>query len=115
MNIEETLNVMRALANGKDPESNQALEETNICRRPLTVKALNRAISSLVHEQQREKQKPTNAFRAWTGTEDAQVCEEIRQGVDFHEIARRHNRTLPSIIARLVKLGKIAPKSTKAA
>lgn len=29
--------------------------------------------------------------------------------MDFREIAKAHNRTVPSIVARLVKLGKIAP------
>jgi hypothetical protein len=109
MNIDETLKVMRALASGKDPESEQLLDETNICRRPLIVKALNRAISSLVQEQKREQNKPAKAFHAWTGAEIAQVCEELRQGMDFHDIAKKHNRTVASIIARLIKLGKIAP------
>ncbi len=112
MEIEETLKIVRALANGKDPESDQMLEETNICRRPLLIKALNRAISSLVQEQKREQSKPPKAFHAWTSAEVAQVCDELRQGIDFHEIAKRHNRTVPSIIARLVKLGKItSPKA----
>ena len=115
MNIEETLKLMRSLANGTDPETGAALEETNICRRPLMIKALNRALSSLVQEQKREQDKPAKAFHAWTGAEIAQVCEELRQGMDFHQIAKQHNRTVASIIARLVKLGKIAATPPKAA
>jgi len=115
MDIQETLKTMRALANGIDPETGNKLEEDSICRRPQIVKALNRAISALVHEEKREQRKPTNAFRSWRRTEDAQVCEEVRSGMDFHEIAKAHNRTLPSIIARLVKLGKITAAPPKAA
>jgi hypothetical protein len=107
VDISETLKVVRALANGVDPETGNKLEENSACRRPQIVKALNRAISALVQEQKREQRKPTNAFRAWTGAEDAQVCEEVRNGMDFHDIAKAHNRTVPSIVARLVKLGKI--------
>ena len=115
MDIPETLKIMRALANGKNPETGSALEQTSICRSPQTVKALNRAISALVQEQKREQRKPTNAFRSWTRAEDAQVCEEVRNGMDFHDIAKNHNRTVPSIVARLVKLGKITAMPKKAA
>lgn len=53
--------------------------------------------------------------RKWIHTEDAQVCEEGRSGTDFHEIAKTHNRSVGSIVARLVKLGKIAAPPAKAA
>jgi hypothetical protein len=115
MDIPETLKIMRGLANGVDLETGNELEKNSVCRRPQVVKALNRAISALVHEQKREQRKPSNAFRSWTRTEDAQVCEEVRSGMDFHDIAKAHNRTLPSIIARLVKLGKITAMPRKAA
>jgi len=52
-------------------------------------------------------------FRTWTRAEDAQVCEELRKGMDFREIAKAHDRTIPSIVARLVKLGKIVPKAAR--
>jgi len=108
--IEDALKIVRALANGKNPQTEEMLEAGSVCRQPLTVKALNRAISALVDAQARQSSRPINAFRAWTRAEDAQVCEELRQGKDFHEIAKAHNRTVPSIVARLVKLGEIAPK-----
>jgi hypothetical protein len=115
MDIPETLKIIRSLANGLDPDSGKGIHENSICRRPQVVKAFNRAISSLVQEQKREQRKPTNAFRSWSRAEDAQVCEEVRSGKDFHEIAKAHNRTVPSIVARLVKLGKITAMPSKAA
>ena len=115
MDIPETLKIMRTLANGADPDTGTKLEQTSICRRPQIVKALNRAISALVQEQKREQLKPTNAFRTWTRSEDEQVCEEVRNGMNFHDIAKAHNRTLASIVARLVKLGKITAMQNKAA
>ena len=111
MEIEEALKIMRALANGANPETGESLEPGSVCRKPTVVKALNRAIGALVTAQEREHKRPMNAFRTWTGSEDAQVCEEVRKGMDFHEIAKAHNRTVPSIVARLVKLGKIAPQA----
>jgi hypothetical protein len=109
MEIEEAIQCIRALANGTNPETNESLEETSVCRRPQAVKALNRALAALVAQQGREQKRPSNAGRAWSQTEDAQVCEELRNGTDFHEIAKTHNRSIAAILARLVKLGKIAP------
>jgi len=115
MDIAETLKIIRTLANGVDPATGNKLDDKSTCRQPQVVKALNRAISALVQEEKREQRKPTNAFRAWTRAEDAQVCEEVRSGMDFHEIAKAHNRTVASILARLVKLGKITTMPRKAA
>ena len=117
MDIQEALKIMRALANGKNPESDEALEANSICRRPLVVKALNRSIAAMVAAQERERNRPANAFRAWTKAEDAQVFEKVRAGVPLDEIAKAHNRTVASIVVRLVKLGKLMaqPPSPRAA
>jgi hypothetical protein len=45
------------------------------------------------------------------GAEDQQVCEELRRGVDFHQIAKTRDRSIGSIAARLAKLGKMGPKT----
>jgi hypothetical protein len=111
----ERLKTMRALANGKKPYPGSQLEETSISRQPRTVKTLNRAISALVQEQKCEPRKPTNAFRSWTCAEDAQVCEEVRNEIDFHDIAKNHSPTVSSIVARLVELGEITAMPKKAA
>jgi|SRR5579863_4350053 len=108
VDIQEAIKVIRALADGLDPETNAALPEDSICRKALSVKALNRAVGSLIAQSEREQNRPTGAGRAWTGKEDAQVCEEVRKGMDFREIAKSHNRSVPAIVARLVKLGKIS-------
>jgi len=112
MEIEEAIQVIRALANGQNPETKENLEETSICRQPLAVKALNRALASLVAQQERERKRPTNAGKSWSPAEDEQICKELRKGTDFHEIAKIHNRSIAAILARLVKLGKIAPSKS---
>ena len=115
MEVPEALKIMRALANGEKTDTGSALEETSICRQPQTVRAQNHAISALVQEQKCEQRKPTNAFRSWTRAEDAQVCAEVRNGIDFHEIAQNHHRAVVSIVARLVKVGNITAIPDKAA
>jgi len=112
MEIQEALQVMRALAGGNDPETSQPVATDSILLRPQIVRALNRALSALVQQDERQRAKPANAGRLWSNEEDTKVCEEVKQGIDFHEIARSHNRTVGSIVARLVKLGKIAPKTS---
>jgi DNA-binding NarL/FixJ family response regulator len=112
MEIQDAINVIRALADGMNPETREVLKEDSICRRPQTVMALNRALAALVTQQERELKKPASAGQYWSRSEDKQVCEELRKGMDFEEIAKTHNRTVPSIIVRLVKLGKIAPNKS---
>ncbi len=115
MEIQEALEIVRALANGLNPETKEAMETGSTWQQPRTIMALNRALAALVQQGQREKNRPTKAFKPWSRAEDAQVCEEVRKGMDFHDIARTHNRTVPSIVARLVKLGKIAAPPPRAA
>jgi hypothetical protein len=112
MEIQDAINVIRALADGMNPETREVLKEDSICRRPQTVMALNRALAALVTQQERELKKPASAGQYWSRSEDKQVCEELRKGMDFEEVAKTHNRTVPSIIVRLVKLGKIAPNKS---
>jgi hypothetical protein len=114
MELQEAITTIRALADGLNPTTGEALDATSAVRQPLAVKALNRALGALLAQQDREKRNPANAGRPWSRTEDQQVCEDLRQGKDINEIAKAHNRTVPAIAARLVKLGKIAPaKSDK--
>jgi hypothetical protein len=112
MEIDQAIKVIRALANGVHPESGAALDEASICRTPEAIKALNRALAALVAHEEREKKRPKNAGKNWSHEEDAQICDELRQGIDFNQIAQTHNRSLAAILARLVKLGKIAPEKS---
>jgi hypothetical protein len=109
MEIQEAIKVIRALADGVHPETREVLKEDAVYRNPLVVMALNRALAALVTQEQRELKKPASAGQYWSRAEDKQVCEELRKGMSFDEIAATHNRSVPSIIVRLVKLGKIAP------
>ncbi len=116
MELQEAITTIRALADGLNPTTGESLDTNSACRQPQSVKALNRALAALLAQQDREKRNPANAGRSWSRAEDQQVCEELRQGQDINDIAKAHNRTVPAIAARLVKLGKIVPdKSAKPA
>lgn len=107
MEIQEAIKVIRALADGVNPETREVLQADSICRNPQAVMALNRALAALVTQQERELKKPSSAGQYWSRAEDKQICEELRKGMDFEEIAKAHNRTVPSIIVRLVKLERL--------
>ncbi len=55
MEIQEAIKFMRALADGLNPETGQALPDDSICRSAQAVKALNRAVAALTAQQEREK------------------------------------------------------------
>jgi hypothetical protein len=114
MEIQEALRVMRALADGVNPGTGEALTADALYQNPPVVRAFHRAVSALEYLQERERCKktpPANAGKSWSRAEDQQVCEELRRGIDFQQIAKAHNRTIGSIVARLVKLGKIGPNT----
>ena len=114
MEIGEALKIMRALADGVDPESGELLTADAVYQYPPVVRAFHRAVRALEDVEERERSRktpPANAGKSWSRAEDEQVCEELRRGIDFHQIAKTHNRSIGSIIARLVKLGKIGPNT----
>lgn len=114
MELQEAIATIRTLADGLHPTTREALDANEAVRQPQSVKALNRALSALLAQQDWEKRNPANGGRAWSRAEDRQVCEEVGKGQDINDIAKAHNRTVPAIAARLVKLGKVAPaKSDK--
>ena len=111
MEIQEALDILRKLADGLDPETGKALGDASLFQRPSAVRALNRAVLALEFQQDRERARmflPSNAGKPWSSAEDAQICDELKRGIHFEEIARIHNRTHGSIVARLIRLGKIS-------
>lgn len=111
MEIQEALAVIRKLADGVHLETGAVLPPDNLYQHPQAVRAMHRAMGALEFQAERERAKkflPQNAGKAWSHQEDAQICDEIRRGFSFEKIAQMHNRTNGSIVARLVRLGKIS-------
>ena len=114
MEIQEALRIMRGLADGVNPANGEALMADAVYQCAPVVRAFHRAVGALEYVQDRKRSKkapPAHAGKSWSRAEDQQVCEELRRGIDFHQIAKTHNRTIGSILARLVKLGKIGPNT----
>jgi hypothetical protein len=118
MEIREALDIVRKLVNGGHPETGEFVQGDSRYQHPQTVRALHCAIAALEFRQERERTRkflPANAGKSWSDQEDAQISEELRHGINFESIAKAHNRTVGSIIARLVHLGKIsaAPRASR--
>ncbi len=121
MEIQEALDIVRKLANGVHPETGEMVTSDSMYQHPKAVRALHCATVALEFQQERERTRrflPANAGKTWSDQEeDAQICDELRRGINFEGIAKAHNRTLGSIIARLVHMEKIsaAPHAGKTA
>jgi hypothetical protein len=116
MEIHEALETVRKLANGLHPETGAPLENNSAFQHPLAIRALNRAVAALEFQQERERARnslPANAGKPWSTEEDTLICDELRRGINFQELARSHGRTVGSIVARLIRLGKISAASSQ--
>jgi hypothetical protein len=80
MEILKVIKMIRALADGVDPETRELLIADSVCRNPQAVMALNRALAALVTQQQRELKKPAGAGQYWAHAEDKPICEEPENG-----------------------------------
>jgi hypothetical protein len=113
MEIQEALRIMRALADGANPETGEALMADAMYQNAPVVRAFHRAVGALEYLQEREpsRKTPPGNGKSWSWAEDQQVCQELRRGIDFCQIAKTHNRSIGSIVARLVKVGKMGPNT----
>ncbi len=111
MEIQEAIGIIRKLADGVHPVSGEVLQMDCLYQHPQSARALARAIGALEFQEERERARkflPANAGKPWSDEEDAVLCDDLRRGLSFEEIAGSHHRTNGSIISRLVRLGKIS-------
>ena len=110
MNEIQALQIVRALADGVDPESGEVYPPQSPYQKPNTVRALyiaTRALESASESEQRRQRLPSNTGKSWSDEEDARLAAGFDAGRSERELAREHQRTFSSIRARLVKLGKL--------
>ena len=111
MQIPEALEIVRALADGIDPNTGEIFPEGTPYQHPQVIRALMTAVQAL---EQRRNDKgydhlPMRAGKAWDKAEDEQLVRDFEAGVALVQLAKRHERTRGSIRSRLEKLGKIPP------
>src|SRR5690348_11980464 len=114
MELAKAIEILKSLADGHHPDSHEPLVSESVYQNPDTARALYTALQVLEETRQREERKaqlPPNAGRPWDDAEDKKLCDEFHRAVAFDEMAQVHSRTRGAIISRLVKLGKIHPRS----
>jgi len=114
MNATEALHILRALADGVDPQTGEEFSDGSPYQNPQTVRALFKSIAALEAVEQREKRVkslPRHAGKAWDAAEDENLGAEFDAGASIRELSQKHERTEGAIQSRLVKLGKIQPPS----
>ncbi len=106
----EALRIIRALADGVDPETGEVFEGESPFQNPQILRALFAAaceLESRVKAESRSRWLPENAGSAWSQQEDEELSRELQGGAGIPDLARKRQRTQGSISARPERLGKI--------
>jgi hypothetical protein len=112
MNIEETIVILEALAQGINPVTGDKLVYASPFDEPLVIRALNTAAQSLRQSSTRSEQPksfPPKAGSGWSAEEDQELIRQFRAGLPVKTIVASHQRTLGAIQSRLARLGLVEP------
>ena len=112
MDLSEALRIVRSLADGIDPHTQQKLP--SVCHHPDTIRALFLAVGALEKVKRNEERRaslPEKAGVAWSQHEEARLVASFDSGSQPSELAKLHGRTEWAIRSRLIKLGKLLPDS----
>ena len=110
MQLQNALPIVRALADGVDPNTGAIFTDASPYAEPQTLRALFSAVELMEREVERERRKerlPANFGKPWSEGEDRTLMAEFDAGIPMPDMARKHARTHSSIRLRLEKLGKI--------
>jgi hypothetical protein len=97
MEIQETLRIMRALADGVNPGIGDALIADAVYQDAPVVRAFHRAAGALEYLQERERSRKTshaNAGKSWSRAKDQQVARNRAGELIFTRSRRRTTEAL---------------------
>ena len=122
MDIERTLAIISALADGRDPVTRATLGNDHLCQQPDVIRALHQARELVARQARLERSRerarvtlPRNTGRAWSSDEERVLALRFRSGKSVTELAETHGRTPGGIHSRLVKLGLLPAEGDNAA
>ena len=111
MDINKSLEIIHALANGIDPHTGEEYSADSPYQQPETIRALFMAMQALQRTKKtkdRLQSLPGNTGKVWESEEDQRLNLAFDAGRSITDIAVEHQRTELGIRARLVKHGKIS-------
>jgi hypothetical protein len=110
MDQAQALVLVRALANGVDPETGEVFPSESAYQRPQIVRALYEAAAALERIERFERrraQMPAKTGEPWSEEEDRKLLAAFDAGRALQELAAAHERTMGAVRARLLKYGRI--------
>jgi hypothetical protein len=118
--MNESVAILRALAQGYDPRTGEEFQEQGAWSDPRVIRALFRAAEALEDRGRSDVARPGRilppaAGKPWTPEEDERLKTEYRTVTDLRALADLHARTTGAISARLVRFGLIEPPARPAA
>lgn len=112
MELQEARAIIDTLAQGIHPVTGEVLPADAPYNDPAVVRALFAVSRALDGKEPPAKRRPApNAGKPWAAEEDARLDAAFANGADLKPLAQEMGRTPFALETRLVKLGKLPPRS----
>ena len=112
MELQEARAIVSTLAQGIHPVTGEVMAEDSPYNAPPVIRALFVVARALEEAPARPRREPPpNAGKPWSAEEDEMLDAVFGSGGDLKPLAQALGRTLFALESRLVKLGKLPPRS----
>lgn len=112
MELQEARTIINALAQGIHPVTGEVMPADSPYNEPPVIRALFEVARALDGQAPAAKRTlPPNAGKPWAPEEDARLDAAFASGADLKPLAHELGRTPFALEARLVKMGKLPPRS----
>ena len=110
MERSEAIQIVHALADGRDPRTGTAFPPDSPYQTAQVTRALFFAVRSLEGRRgpgARNNNLPENAGKPWSAGDDETLAKRFDEATEVPALAQEFKRTQEAIKARLVRLGKL--------
>lgn len=111
MELQQARAIVNTLAQGVHPVTGEVMPADSPYNEPQVIRALFEVVRALDEKPAPARRLPPNAGKPWSGEEDAKLDAVFASGADLKPLALELGRTTFALEARLVKLGKLPPRS----
>lgn len=112
MELQEARTIVNTLSQGIHPVTGEAMPEDSPYNAPPVIRALFAVSQALEGGDARPRRQSTaNSGKPWSADEDARLNAAFAGGEDLKPLAEALGRTPFALESRLVKMGKLPPRS----